>query len=157
MKSRLFSFLLLASLCAGGEDAKRPTPKAAAKPDSRLADLKLQQICSEAADKFWEWHEVQSPRPKDGDRDLHTRRYSNHYNRGMGRCLVMVNSGDLLTDPKYRIDSYEIFDAYEKIRIASLIISRKGDDPEDIELRKFGELIERTEANVDWYNGLMKR
>ncbi|SRR6266478_6112822 len=162
MKAWIACFFMITGLSVAGEDAKRsaqPKAPAEAKSDPRMANLKLQQVCSDAADKFWAWYEANRPVLKFSEHELHSHSYSNHYNRDMGRCLVRVARSDWtsISNETFSTKSYEIFDAYEKVCIASLVIEQTADKPEDIAFKKFGEIIERSQANLDWYNGLMKK
>jgi glutaredoxin 2 len=104
-------------------DQREATSGASKKPtvDPRMEELKYSQLCTQAAEKFWNRHDWKD------QQDLHESvRYTSHYNKNLNKCLVDVHGIELLSGEKKVSVSDHVYDALEDTILGGRVILRKG-------------------------------
>ena len=83
---------------------------------TKLNNLKLQEMCSEEAEKYFnkqDYSPISSP-------DLmSTYKYSNHYNNKLNKCYVRIDTMQSVVNPYSGDQSTTLYDVNENIEVAS--------------------------------------
>jgi hypothetical protein len=135
-----------------------PPAKPARNYDAELAAMRLSKECQDSAAAFW--HREGYDRPTPAAKNVtENRGYQSHYNVETKRCLILV---DLTTIQASGVTTkhQEVFDAIEGgAPLATLHKSNTFSlgGREFVDVSRGNQALESNVANIEWFEGLMKK